>query len=116
MLNTPHVIIKQNSKRNKGLTKQGQLIPRINKQIKVPQVRLVSEEGEQLGIAIIIDAQRKAKTLGLDLVEISPNAKPPVCKITEIGKYRYDLQKKSSNDTIWKKKGSNDTIWKNKSL
>ncbi len=67
---------------------------RRNWQIKVPEVRLIDENGEQLGVVNSKDAKDKANESGLDLVEISPNAKPPVCKIMDYGKYVYDLEKK----------------------
>ncbi|MDR1773667.1 MAG: translation initiation factor IF-3 [Clostridioides sp.] len=66
----------------------------INEQIRDKEVRLLSKEGEQLGIVSIKDAQRKANEQHLDLVLISPNAKPPVCKILDYGKYKYEQQRK----------------------
>lgn len=71
-----------------------QKLPNSNKEIKAEQVRLVNENGEMLGVFNIYDALNKAKNVGLDLVEISPNAKPPVCKIQDFGKYKYELQKR----------------------
>ena len=69
---------------------------RINTEIRATQVRLIGKDGEQVGIVTIGQAQEKAKQDGLDLVEISPNAKPPVCKIMDMGKYKYDQQKKAN--------------------
>lgn len=67
---------------------------RQNWEIKCPEVRLIDEEGNQLGITNIKEARQRAEDVGLDLVEISPNAKPPVCKIMDYGKYCYELGKK----------------------
>lgn len=69
--------------------------PRINTQIDVPSVRLVNEKGDMLGVVATREAIRMAEQAGLDLVEISPNAEPPVCKILDYGKYRYEAQKKA---------------------
>jgi translation initiation factor IF-3 len=68
---------------------------RINFQIKVKDVRVISAEGEQLGILDTREAIRKADELGLDLVEVAPMAKPPVCRIMDFGKYKYELAKKA---------------------
>jgi len=62
----------------------------------VAQVRLIDEVGEQLGIVSIGDALERARNAGLDLVEVSPNADPPVCKILDYGKYKYEAQKRKS--------------------
>ena len=66
---------------------------RINEQIKTDTVRLISSEGDQLGVVSLQDALNKAGNVGLDLVEISPNTNPPVCKILDYGKYVYEKQK-----------------------
>ena len=66
----------------------------INEQIRDKEVRLIGEDGEQLGIMSAKDAFKLAKEAGLDLVKIAPTAKPPVCKIIDYGKYRYELAKK----------------------
>lgn len=66
----------------------------INEQIRAKEVRLIDENGEQLGIVSIKEALEKAKEAGSDLVNISPNAAPPVCRIMDFGKYRYDQQKR----------------------
>ena len=66
----------------------------INEQSKVKEVRLISSEGEQLGIVSINEAREKAEEAGLDLVLIAPTAKPPVCKIIDYGKFRYELARK----------------------
>ncbi|MFH1654090.1 MAG: translation initiation factor IF-3 [Pseudomonadota bacterium] len=67
---------------------------RINRQIRVPEVRLIGAEGEQLGVFITSEAFRRAEDLGLDLVEICPTSRPPVCKIIDYGKYKYEQDKK----------------------
>lgn len=66
----------------------------INEQIRDKEVRLIGEEGEQLGILPIKEAMKLAKEANLDLVKIAPTAKPPVCKIIDYGKYRYELARK----------------------
>ena len=70
--------------------------PRINNQITAPTVRLVKEDGEMVGIVSIREALQMAQEVGLDLVEISPNAQPPVCKILDFGKYKYETQKRKN--------------------
>ena len=66
----------------------------INEQIRDREVRLVGADGEQVGIVSIKEAQQLANEKGLDLVKIAPQAKPPVCKIMDYGKYRFDIAKK----------------------
>ena len=66
----------------------------INEQIRDKEVRLISENGEQLGIMSAKEAYFKAQEAGLDLVKIAPTAKPPVCKIIDYGKYKYELARK----------------------
>jgi translation initiation factor IF-3 len=63
---------------------------RINEKIRAPRVRLVGVEGDQLGIFITTDAQRTADDQGLDLVEVAPNADPPVCRIMDFSKWKYE--------------------------
>ncbi len=70
--------------------------PRINEAIRAASVRCIDPEGEQLGILSLDEALRKAEELGLDLVELQPNAAPPVCKILDYGKYKYQAQKRAS--------------------
>jgi translation initiation factor IF-3 len=67
---------------------------RINNKIRAPRVRVISPDGEQLGIIDIMDALRRTEEFGLDLVEVAPNADPPVCKIMDYGKFRYEESKK----------------------
>lgn len=66
----------------------------INEQIRDKEIRLIGANGEQLGIMSARDAQKQAMEAGLDLVKIAPTAKPPVCKIIDYGKYRYELAQK----------------------
>ena len=75
-----------NNNNNKG--------QRINEMIRVREVRLIDDEGKQLGIIATPEALRMAKDKDLDLVEVSPNANPPVCKILDYGKYRFEQEKK----------------------
>ncbi len=67
---------------------------RINEQIRVREVRLIDDEGEKNGIIATREALELAKERNLDLVEVSPNANPPVCKILDFGKYRYEQEKR----------------------
>ena len=70
--------------------------PRTNHKIFASEVQVINSAGENLGVMKTKEAIRMANEEGLDLIEISPNAKPPVCKIIDIGKYKYNLQKKAS--------------------
>lgn len=70
---------------------------RINHQIRAKTVRVIGEDGEMLGIKTIFDALRLAEEAGLDLVEIAPNVEPPVVKVADYGKLRYDQQKKEKD-------------------
>ena len=70
--------------------------PRANEDIRVKEVRLVLSNGDNGGVVSLYDAIQKARAERLDLVEISPNATPPVCKIIDFGKYKYELQKKKN--------------------
>ena len=70
--------------------------PRSNNRINSPEVQVIASSGENLGILNTNEAISMAKEEGLDLIEIAPNAKPPVCKIIDIGKYKYDAQKKAN--------------------
>jgi translation initiation factor IF-3 len=75
----------------------GKSFIRKNERIKAKEVRVIDHEGNQLGIMQTFSAIAAAKSVGLDLVEISPNANPPVCKILDFGKFKYDESKKSKN-------------------
>jgi len=71
----------------------------INEQIRDKEVRLIGEDGEQLGIVSSRDALKMAEEAGLDLVKIAPTAKPPVCKIVDYGKYKYEQVRKEKEAT-----------------
>ena len=70
--------------------------PKSNNRINSPEVQVIASNGENLGILNTNEAIAMAKEEGLDLIEIAPNAKPPVCKIIDFGKYKYDAQKKAN--------------------
>ena len=70
--------------------------PRINDQIESPSIRLIDQRGEMVGVVSLHQGLQMAYEAGLDLVEVSPNASPPVCKLLEFGKYKYELQKKQN--------------------
>jgi len=70
--------------------------PRFDNLIQVPKVRVIDHEGENLGVMYTREAIEQANELGLNLVEISPNADPPVCKFLDVGKHRYEAQKKAN--------------------
>ena len=70
--------------------------PRVNEEIRVPQVRLIDQDGEMIGVMSARDALLRAYDVGMDLLEISPNAVPPVVKILDYGKYKYEQQKKAN--------------------
>jgi translation initiation factor IF-3 len=69
--------------------------PRVNRRIRIPQVRVINDDGEQLGVLPTSEALAMAEERGLDLVEVSPKARPPVCKIMDYGKYMYQLNKRA---------------------
>ncbi len=70
--------------------------PRINDQIRAREVRLIDETGQNIGVVAKFDAIARAEAAGLDLVEVSPDAEPPVCKILDFGKFKYQEQKKAA--------------------
>ena len=70
--------------------------PRSNREIRIPKIQLIDEEGQNLGVMPTDQALKMAEEAGLDLVEISPNAEPPVCKILDLGKLKYSTQKKAA--------------------
>ena len=86
----------------------------INEQIRDKEVRLIGEDGEQLGVMSSREALKLAQEADLDLVKIAPTAKPPVCKIIDYGKYRYELARKEKEAKKSKKsvchRTSNQTI------
>ena len=67
---------------------------RVNEQIRISTIRLIDDEGEQIGIVPIEEARERAEEAGMDLVEVSPNATPPVCRIMNYGKYKYEITKR----------------------
>jgi len=68
----------------------------VNEQISLPKIRLIDEEGENHGVVATADALDRARDVGLDLVEVSPAADPPVCKILDYGRFKYEVQKKKN--------------------
>ena len=70
--------------------------PRVNDKIRAPEIRLIGAEGENVGVVHPAKAMQMAVDAGLDLVEISPNANPPVCKIMDFGKFKYETQKREA--------------------
>ncbi|MDX2290110.1 MAG: translation initiation factor IF-3 [Hyphomicrobiaceae bacterium] len=70
--------------------------PKINDAIRAREIRLIDETGENVGVVSRFDAMERAQTAGLDLVEISPGAEPPVCKIMDYGKFKFEQQKKAA--------------------
>ena len=70
--------------------------PRVNDQIRSREVRVINEAGDMLGVMTPQEGIRLAQAAGLDLIEVSPNAEPPVCKILDLGKYKYEQQKKAN--------------------
>ncbi|MHA7852663.1 translation initiation factor IF-3 [Roseovarius sp.] len=70
--------------------------PRINEKIRCPEIRLIGADGENVGVVTPERAMEMAEEAGLDLVEISPNAEPPVCKIMDFGKFKYEQQKREA--------------------
>ena len=77
---------------------------RVNEGIRVPQVRVITEEGEQLGIMSTSEALDKARQAGLDLVEVASDGRPPVCRIMDYGKYRYQQKKRTSKQHVHQSK------------
>ena len=82
--------------------------PRINQEIRAKEVRLINYNGENLGVVSVKEALRIAEEVGLDLIEISPQVNPPVCKVLDYGKYKYEQQKKQ--------KGNNSNAKKTKEI
>ena len=70
--------------------------PRINEGIDTPNIQLIDATGNNVGVVSVVDALARAAEAGLDLVEIAPNSEPPVCKILDFGKYKYQAQKKAA--------------------
>jgi translation initiation factor IF-3 len=84
--------------------------PKANERIRAIDVQVIGSDGNNVGILPLNKAIALAKEEGLDLIEISPNANPPVCKIMDMGKYKYDLQKKTN---IAKKKTKSSCVKRN---
>jgi len=80
----------------RGAPEREQSGPRINDAIRAREVRLIDEAGQNVGVVSKLDAMERATQAGLDLVEISPDAQPPVCKILDYGKFKYQEQKKAA--------------------
>jgi len=97
----------QYNNKNKQSYNNGGMQIRVNNRIRAREVRVIDGDGKMLGVLPLQDAMNAAKARGVDLVEISPNANPPVCKLVEIGKYRYDAAKKSKEA---KKKQNNNKL------
>ena len=104
-LRSPLVLFKKG--RYKVIKEQHQ----INEAIRDKEVRLIGQEGEQLGIISAAEAQRIADEAGLDLVKIQPNAQPPVCKILDYGKYKYDMLKREKEQKKNQKVVEIKEIW-----
>lgn len=85
---------RRNSNRRQDGANNGE--PRINGRIRTPEVRVIDPDGEQLGIMSVDEALEHSERFGLDLVEVAPNAKPPVCRIMDYGKFKYQQNKKAS--------------------
>jgi len=79
-----------------GPPQRGQFQIRVNGRIRVPEVRVIGADGAMLGVMATHDALRQAQDLGLDLVEVNPKADPPVCKILDYGKFKYEEKKKTA--------------------
>lgn len=77
------------------IAKQQSSYTRVNDSIRVPQIRLIGADGEQVGVVETSEGMQMAEAADLDLVEIAPDAKPPVCRIMDYGKFRYDKEKKA---------------------
>ncbi len=82
------------SRNNKRYKPRG---PRMNERIRIPEIRVIGPDGAQVGIMQTREALMMAKKVGLDLVEISPTARPPVCRILDYGKYKYEISKKNKD-------------------
>ena len=89
--NTEAIIVIENKEAFVSSNENG---PKANEAIKAREVRLILSDGNNVGVVSLREALQKASDEGLDLVEISPNAVPPVCKILDLGKYKYELQKR----------------------
>ncbi len=93
LMNTRRYPIAGNNNRGRSPKQQG---PKVNEQIRLPEMRLIGDDAHQYGVVSLSRATEIANELGLDLVEVSPNAKPPVVKLIDYGKFKYQQQKKAS--------------------
>lgn len=84
------------ARENTNAPVRGEDGPRINEEIRVREVRLIDENGDNRGVVSIQEALRIADEAGFDLIEISPQAVPPVCKVLDYGKYKYEMQKRKA--------------------
>ena len=84
--------------------------PRINERIRIREVRLVDDEGKQVGVVPTEQALQMAQEKGLDLVEVAPNVRPPVCKIMDFGKYKYEQNKKAHESKVKQHKTKLKTV------
>ena len=84
-------------RRTKRFTSTPDRPHRVNYDIRISPVRVISPDGEQIGVMTSDEAREQAKEFGLDLVEVAPDARPPVCRIMDYGKFRYELSKKKSS-------------------
>jgi len=82
----------------------GKNTQRVNEMIRAPQIRVISDGGEQLGVMSPLEALNIARAAGLDLVEVAPDSKPPVCKVMNYGKFKYQQKKKAVKQTAVKGK------------
>jgi translation initiation factor IF-3 len=78
--------------------------PRINEQIRITPIRVIGAAGEQLGVIPTAEAMEKAREANLDLVEVAPQERPPVCKIMDYGKYRYEQSRKQTKQKVHQQK------------
>ncbi|MBE8189732.1 MAG: translation initiation factor IF-3 [Candidatus Thioglobus sp.] len=92
------------------IKRPNKITTRINQYIRAAKVRVIDSKGEQAGILATADAQKMATDAGLDLVEVSPNAEPPVCKVMDFGKFQYELKKQQSDQKKKQKKTTVKTI------
>ena len=83
---------------------------RVNEQIRISPIRVITDEGEQLGIIPTADALAKARETGLDLVEVAPDARPPVCKIMDFGKFKFQQKQKQKEKAETKRK-ARKVLW-----
>lgn len=77
---------------------------RINEQIRISPIRLIDAEGQPLGVVPTLQAMEKAREAGMDLVEVAPNERPPVCKILDYGKFRYEQSRKANKSKVHQQK------------